>query len=171
MRKWHSRRDTRIIHRWGAFLVSLPFLSVIISGLLLQVKKEVEWIQPSTEEVAIDTLALSFSDILRISQSVEEAHISRWSDINRLDVRPDKGVVKVRSENQWEIQIDLERGTVLKTAYRRSDIIEQLHDGSWFHDAAKLWIFLPAGIIVLILWLSGMYLFFVPILAKRSRKG
>jgi uncharacterized iron-regulated membrane protein len=171
MRKWPSRRDTRIIHRWGAFLVSLPFLIVIISGLLLQVKKEVEWIQPSTEEVAIDTLALSFSDILRISQGVKEAQISTWSDINRLDVRPDKGVVKVRSENQWEIQIDLERGTVLKTAYRRSDIIEQLHDGSWFHDAAKLWLFLPAGIIVLILWLSGMYLFFVPILAKRSRKG
>ena len=144
---------------------------MIISGLLLQVKKEVEWIQPSTEEVAIDTLALSFSDILRISQSVEEAHISRWSDINLLDVLPDKGVVKVRSENQWEIQIDLERGTVLKTAYRRSDIIEQLHDGSWFHDDAKLWLFLPDGIIVLILWLSGMYLFFVPILAKRSRKG
>ena len=77
-------------------------------------------------------------------------------------MRPDKGVVKVRSENQWEIQIDLERGTVLKTAYRRSDIIEQLHDGSWFHDAAKLWLFLPAGIIVLILWLSGMYLFLFP---------
>ncbi len=171
MRKWHSRRDTRKIHRWGALLVSLPFLIVIISGLLLQVKKEVEWIQPSTEEVAIDSLALSFSDILRISQGVEEAQISTWSDINRLDVRPDKGVVKVRSENQWEIQIDLERGTLLKTAYRRSDIIEQLHDGSWFHDAAKLWIFLPSGFIVLILWLSGMYLFFVPILAKRSRKG
>lgn len=171
MRKWHSRRDTRKIHRWGALLVSLPFLIVIISGLLLQVKKEVEWIQPSTEEVAIDSLALSFSDILRISQGVEEAQISTWSDINRLDVRPDKGVVKVRSKNQWEIQIDLERGTLLKTAYRRSDIIEQLHDGSWFHDAAKLWIFLPSGFIVLILWLSGMYLFFVPILAKRSRKG
>lgn len=171
MSKWHSRRDTRKIHRWGALLVSLPFIIVIISGLLLQVKKEVEWIQPSTEEVAIDSLALSFSDILRISQGVEEAQISTWSDINRLDVRPDKGVVKVRSENQWEIQIDLERGTLLKTAYRRSDIIEQLHDGSWFHDAAKLWIFLPSGFIVLILWLSGMYLFFVPILAKRSRKG
>ena len=171
MRKWHSRRDTRKIHRWGAFLVSLPFLIVIVTGLLLQVKKEVEWIQPSTEEVAIDHLSLSFDEILQISKEVKEAEISDWSDINRLDVRPDKGVVKVRSENQWEIQIDLERGTVLKTAFRRSDIIEQLHDGSWFHDAAKLWVFLPAGIIVLILWLSGMYLFFVPILAKGSRKS
>ena len=77
--------------------------------------------------------------------------------------------MKVRAKNRWEIQIELERGTILKTAYRRSDIIEQLHDGSWFHDAAKLWVFLPSGVIVLILWLSGMYLFFVPILVKRFR--
>lgn len=171
MRKWHFRRDTRKIHRWGALLVSLPFLIVIVTGLLLQVKKEVEWIQPSTEEVAIDSLSLSFNEILQISKGVEEAEITDWSHINRLDVRPANGVVKVRSTNQWEIQIDLDRGTVLKTAYRRSDIIEQLHDGSWFHSAAKLWLFFPVGIIVLILWLSGMYLFFIPILAKRSHKS
>ena len=170
MRKWHSRRDTRKIHRWGALLVSIPFLIVIITGLLLQLKKEVEWIQPNTEEVAIDTLSIRFSDILSISQGVLEAQIKDWSDIDRLDVRPDKGIVKVRAKNRWEIQIDLERGTILKTAYRRSDIIEQLHDGSWFHDAAKLLVFLPSGVIVLILWVSGMYLFFVPILVKRSRR-
>ena len=169
MRKWHSRRNTRKVHRWGAFLVSIPFLIVIVTGLLLQLKKEVEWIQPNTEEVAIDTLSIRFSDILNISQGVLEAQIKDWSDIERLDVRPDKGIVKVRAKNRWEIQIDLERGTILKTAYRRSDIIEQLHDGSWFHDAAKLWVFLPSGVIVLILWLSGMYLFFVPIFVKRSR--
>ena len=171
MRKWHSRRDTRKIHRWGAFLVSIPFLIVIVTGLLLQLKKEVEWIQPVTEEVAIDTLSIRFSDILSISQGVFEAQIKDWSDIDRLDVRPEKGIVKVRAKNRWEIQIDLERGTVLKTAYRRSDIIEQLHDGSWFHEVVKSWIFFPSGIVVLILWLSGMYLFFVPILASRSRKS
>ena len=152
-------------------MVSIPFLIVIITGLLLQLKKEVEWIQPVTEEVAIDTLSIKFSDILSISQGVFEAQIKDWSDIDRLDVRPEKGIVKVRAKNRWEIQIDLERGTVLKTAYRRSDIIEQLHDGSWFHEVVKSWIFFPSGIVVLILWLSGMYLFFVPILAKRSRKS
>ena len=41
--------------------------------------------------------------------------------------------MKVRAKNNWEIQLDLEKGTILKTAFRRSDIIEQLHDGSWFH--------------------------------------
>ena len=122
-------------------------------------------------EMCIRDSSIRFSDILSISQGILEAQIQGWSDIDRLDVRPDKGIVKVRAKNKWEIQIDLERGTVLKTAYRRSDIIEQLHDGSWFHPSAKLWIFLPTGIIILILWLSGMYLFFVPILAKRSRKS
>ena len=163
MRKWHSRRDTRKIHRWGALLVSIPFLIVIITGLLLQLKKEVEWIQPTTEEVAIDTLSIKFSDILSISQGVLEAQIKDWSDIDRLDVRPDKGIVKVRAKNRWEIQIDLERGTILKTAYRRSDIIEQIHDGSWFNALLGI---SPSGVIVLILWLSGMYLFFVSILFK-----
>jgi uncharacterized iron-regulated membrane protein len=169
MRKWHSRRDNRKIHRWGAIIVALPFLIVIISGLLLQVKKEVEWVQPPTMEVEIDTLSLSFEDILRISSTVPEAEIINWEGINRLDVRPDKGIVKVRSENHWELQINLQTGEIVHSTLRRSDVIEQLHDGSWFHESAKLWIFLPAGIMVLILWVTGIYLFFVPVFAKKTR--
>ena len=45
-----------------------------------------------------------------------------------------------------------------------------MHDGSWFHDIAKLWVFLPNGIIVTILWITGIYLFFVPILNKRRNR-
>ncbi len=169
MRKWNSRRDNRKLHRWSAMVVAIPFLIVIVSGLLLQVKKEVAWVQPPNIEVEVDSLSLSLQDILNISSKVPEAEISNWIDINRLDVRPDKGIVKVRSENHWELQINLESGEIVHSAYRRSDIIEQLHDGSWFHESAKLWVFFPAGIIVLILWVTGTYLFFVPLLAKRTR--
>lgn len=41
-------------------------------------------------------------------------------------------------------------------AYRRNELIESLHDGSWFHKHAKLWI-------------SGIYLFVAPLLKKRKR--
>ena len=75
--------------------------------------------------------------------------------------------MKVRAINHWEIQIDTDTGDILQIEYRRSDIIEALHDGSWFSDATKYWVFLPTGIIVLILWISGVYLFFIPILNKR----
>ncbi len=54
-------------------------------------------------------------------------------------------------------------------AYRRNELIESLHDGSWFHKHAKLWIFLPGSVILLVLWILGIYLFVAPLLKKRKR--
>lgn len=167
---WHARRDNRKIHRWGAIIIALPFLIVLITGLFLQVKKEFAWIQPPTQEGVSTDLEITFDEILAISSTIDKAGITKWSDIDRLDVRPDKGVVKVRGVNNWEIQIDTKTGDVLQVEFRRSGIIEALHDGSWFHDSAKLWIFLPSGIIVTILWITGIYMFFIPYLQKRKNK-
>jgi hypothetical protein len=50
-------------------------------------------------------------------------------------------------------------------------MIEAIHDGSWFHDAAKLWIFLPAAFVLLLLWLTGIYLFFLPIFTRRRQRA
>ena len=167
---WHARRDSRKIHRWGAILIALPFLIVLVTGVILQLKKDVAWIQPESQKGISLEPSLSFDRILEISKTVPEAEISLWSDIDRLDVRPGKGMVKVRANNHWEIQIDTETGDILQSTYRRSDIIESIHDGSWFHDSAKLWIFLPSGIIVLVLWITGIYLFFVPVISKRRNR-
>lgn len=170
---WHTRRDFRKIHRWGALLIALPFLIVLVTGLLLQVKKEFSWIQPPSEKgsIAHQTPEIGFDRILEISKSDSAANISSWEDIDRLDIRPDDGIVKVRSTEGWELQIDLGTGAVLSSMKRRSDIIESIHDGSWFHDQAKLWIFLPSAIVVTILWITGIYLFFLPYFAKwQNRK-
>jgi uncharacterized iron-regulated membrane protein len=167
---WHTRRDSRKIHRWGAIVIAIPFLIVLITGLLLQVKKEVAWVQPPSTEGVSTIPSVTFDQILKAAAAVPEAEISSWDDIDRLDVRPDKGIVKVRAVNHWEIQIDTETGQVLQSQYRRSDIIEAMHDGSWFHDNAKLWIFLPSGIIVTILWITGIYMFFIPYLNKRRNR-
>ncbi len=165
---WHARRDFRKMHRWGAILIALPFLIVLISGLFLQVKKEFSWIQPPSQDGSIsnETPSIDFADILATAQSVPEAQIESWEDVDRLDVRLDDGIVKVRSTTNWELQIDLGSGEVLSSMKRRSDVIEAIHDGSWFHDRAKLWIFLPAAVIVTILWITGIYLFFIPYFAR-----
>lgn len=167
---WHSRRDSRKIHRWGSILIAIPFLIVLISGLFLQLKKDVAWIQPESQEGVSTVPSISFDKILASAKSIPEAQISSWDDIDRLDVRPDKGMVKVRANNHWEIQIDTQTGEVLQAEYRRSDIIEMMHDGSWFHESAKLWIFLPTGIIVTALWITGIYMFFIPYLNKRRNR-
>jgi len=139
----------------------------------LLLKKDIDWIQPPTLRGAGKAPLISFEETLKIAKTVPEAGITSWADVDRLDVRPSKGMLKLRAENRWEIQIDTISGEVLHKAVRRSDLIESIHDGSFFHDHAKLWIFLPAAIVLAVMWMTGLYLFALPHLAKarKARKG
>lgn len=160
----------RKLHRWGAIATALPFLVVVITGLLLQLKKQLPWVQPPEQRTEHTVPTVTMPQILAAVRGVPEAGVDGWDDIDRLDVRPSKGIVKVATNTRWEVQVDLATGAVLQSAYRRSDLIEQLHDGSWFHDAAKLWVFLPSGFIVLGLWVTGLYLFVLPFLARAQKR-
>ncbi len=159
----------RKAHRWGAALVAAPFLLVILTGILLQLKKEIPWVQPPSAKGHGTAPAVNLDAVLAAAMTVPEAGITGWADVDRIDVQPGRGLAKVQGKNRWEVQVDLGTGAVLHAAYRRSDLIEQLHDGSWFHDRAKLWVFLPAGVVVLGLWLTGAYLFVLPIAVRRRR--
>jgi prepilin-type N-terminal cleavage/methylation domain-containing protein/prepilin-type processing-associated H-X9-DG protein len=159
----------RKVHYWAAIVVAVPVLIVIVTGLLLQVKKQFAWVQPPELRGTAKEPAITLSRVLEICQSVPQACVRTWADISRVDLRPSKGIAKVHTGNHWEIQIDAQTAVVLQVAYRRSDIIEAMHDGSWFHPWAKLGVFLPSGLVLLLLWLTGMYLFFLPFLARRRR--
>jgi uncharacterized iron-regulated membrane protein len=159
----------REVHRWGSLITALPVIIMIVTGILLQLKKDVAWVQPPTQSGSGAPPTLTFHEILEISRSVHRAEIQSWDDVDRLDARPAKGIVKVRARNRWEIQIDTSSGEVLQVSYRRSDLIESLHDGSFFHDSVKLWVFLPTAVILALLWVTGIYLFVLPYWIKRKR--
>jgi len=165
-----AAKTHRKLHRVGAILVLLPALVLFSTGVLLQLKKEVAWIQPPTQEGSAPGLEVTWDEILEALRSVESAGVTSWDDVDRLDVRPGKGMVKVRCANRWEGQVDSHTGAVLQSSYRRSDLIESLHDGSWFHDRAKLLIWLPTGLILCGLWITGLYLWVLPYLVRRKRK-
>ncbi len=126
------RQLSRQIHLWTALLILIPSLIVIGSGLLLQIKKQSDWIQPPTQRGTANHPDIAFDDILTIAKSIPQLKVRSWQHIDRLDVRPDKGIIKLFAANSWEAQIDAQSGNVLQVAYRRSDIIEAIHDGSWF---------------------------------------
>lgn len=161
----------RKLHRWGAVATALPFLVVLGTGLLLQLKKQLTWVQPAEQRTANRVPSVSMQQIFDAASSVRQTEIRSWDDIDRLDVRPGKGIVKVAAVNHWEVQVDLASGKVLQSAYRRSDLIEQMHDGSWFHEVAKLWVFLPSAVVVLGLWVTGIYLFLLPFRARAKKRG
>jgi uncharacterized iron-regulated membrane protein len=157
-------------HRWGALLVALPFLLILVTGMMLQFKKQAAWIQPPSQRGASAVPSVAFDAILAAAAGVAEAGVRGWEDVARLDLRPADGVVKVIAQNGIEVQVDAATGAVLQTMVRRSDLIESLHDGSWFHDRAKLWIFFPVALALLGLWATGVYLWLLPALTRRRRR-
>ena len=141
---------------------------MVSSGIMLQLKKQSNWIQPNVE-VTSSSKPIMLQSYLDAVSSVKEANISSWDDIERIDIRPGKGIAKIKSKNNWEIQIDIETSEIYATNYRRSDIIESIHDGSFFSEIVKYGWFLPSGILLLALSLTGIYMFFIPIFRKRKK--
>lgn len=160
----------RKTHRRCAVLAALPLLVVFSTGVVLQLKKESAWIQPATQRGSAKSPSITWDAMLAAVRSRPEAAVRTWDDVSRVDVQPDRGIAKVQCRNRWEVQVDLATGQVLQTAYRRSDLIESLHDGSWFHEHAKLWVFLPTGLVALALWFTGIYLFVLPIAVRWRRR-
>lgn len=168
--KSRAPRLNRKLHRIGALVSALPLLVVIVSGIVLQLKKDWSWVQPPTKRGSTQELAITWDQILSAARGAEAAGIASWDDVERLDVQPSKGMVKVRGKNRWEVQVDTATAEVLSVDYRRSDLIESIHDGTFFGEPAKLWVFLPAAVILLGLWISGVYLWLLPHMVKRRRR-
>jgi len=163
------QKKLRKVHYWLSVIVVVPALVIFVSGILLQVKKQVEWIQPPTQNGTRGAPTLSFDQILESARSVPDAKIESWEDIKRLDVRPGRGITKIRGGSDLEIQIDNSSGKVLQVAKRRSDWVESLHDGSYFSSPVKYGIFLSTGVFLVVMLLSGIYLFFLPFIRKRKK--
>ncbi len=146
-------------------------LIMTLTGIVLMFKKQSDWIQPPTVKGSEKTPSLFFSTMLDSIKTVPEADISSWEDIDRIDVRPSKGMAKVLlKKSKLEIQIDIASGKILQTAVRRSGIIEDLHTGALFGDWVKYGIFLTAAVIFFVQLITGIYLFFRPYIIRYKRK-
>lgn len=160
----------RKVHYWATLFIALPVVVIVGSGLLLQVKKRWSWIQPAEKRGAGTSPVIDLEGLLAAAQKVEALNVNGWEDVNRIDVRPSRGMAKVWLNSGWEVQVDLGTGSVLQVAYRRSDLIESIHDGSFFGgEVVKTGLFLPTGIALLLMWLTGLWMFVRPFIVRRRR--
>ena len=146
---------------------AVPLVVVIITGILLQLKKQLPFVQP------IERAGVTHEPVATPAQYLEAINRGKldgavtWKDVQRVDIRPSKGIAKVILKSDVEYQVDLGSGNVLQRELRMSDFIESLHDGSFFAgDISKLGVFLPAAIGLLVLWVSGIYMFWLPLVVK-----
>lgn len=149
------------------------FVMIAVTGILLLVKKDFDWLQPPTQKGAESDLAaapfLPLAVIFDIASEFE--HFRTIDDIDRIDFRPGKRVHKLRSKHDhWELQIDAVTGTVLSRERRRSDLIEQIHDGSFFADIVHGWVMPGVAIALVLMAVTGIYIWWFPIQTRRRRR-
>jgi hypothetical protein len=160
----------RKLHYWTTAFVALPLLVILGSGLLLQTKKHWSWVQPAEQRGTGTLPAVGLEELLEAVRDLAELGVRGWDDVQRIDVRPAKGLAKVWLASGHEVQVDLGTGRVLQRAWRRSDLIESIHDGSFFAgNLTKLGLFLPAAVALLGMWVSGVWMFWLPFAVKRRK--
>lgn len=87
-------------HYWASFAVALPLLVMIVSGLLLQSKKHWAWVQPPEIRGTGSIPAIDLEGILASVRQVPDPGVEGWDDVQRLDVRPGRGLVKMNEHLQ-----------------------------------------------------------------------
>lgn len=164
-------RKFRVLHRWIGICLAAFLLISAATGILLSLKKNFDILQPPTQKGQSKELS-TWKSLEELQAAAYQAALAENPNtqnvIARMDVRPDKGVIKVIfEEDNLEIQLDGTTSEVLSVAPRWSDWIESLHDGSIISDLFKLvsMNLLGWGLIAMIF--SGFLLWYGP---KRIRK-
>jgi uncharacterized iron-regulated membrane protein len=160
----------RKYHRWISIFITIPFFLTLVTGILLLFRGKLNWMSPQYPP-ASGELRIGLDEILKAAQSVPELEVKTWKDIGRIDIRPDKGSINIRSKKtEFEIAVDGADGKVLGVGVRNSGFIVDLHEGAYLDDLGRYGITLPMALGVLFLIISGVVIFFQPVLQKRRLK-
>ena len=177
-------RVVRKIHRSLGIFLFLFFIIISMSGLLLGWKKNSNgWLLPEVKQGKSTNLELwmPIKDLHKIADSVLLGTVdsSLSTKIDRIDIRKEKGIVKfVYVKHYWEVQLDGSTGEVLQVNLRKSDFIEDIHDGSYLDsyfktkgEPIKLTYTFIMGTSLFIFCVSGFWLWFGPKYVRSKRKN
>jgi uncharacterized iron-regulated membrane protein len=142
----------RKIHRYVALVILLPLTLISLTGVVLQLRSQFEFIQPSTikNEMPKDSKLMSFESLLETYGA---------KNIEQIILKPSKGSLVVRLLDGHELQLNPVTGEVLKKALRRTNFLIELHQGSFFGKFGQYGVFFLAALGLCFLIVSGMIIY------------
>jgi uncharacterized iron-regulated membrane protein len=178
-----SKKQARLVRafRWLHRKIAIPllvfFFFISLTGLLLGIKKNTGLLAPTKKGVSANMAHwLPMHSLTNIAVKAFKDSISATEDaeLDRIDIRPDKGIAKFTFKNgYWGVQLDCTNGKLLLIEKRKSDFIEDLHDGSILDslfgtsgEQIKIVYTTIMGLSLLLLVVSGFWLWYGP---KRIR--
>lgn len=158
-----SIRSYRQVHKTLGIFIALLVLISAITGVILAWKKNIDLLQPPTQKG--ETLLLgNWQPVESLAKAaliaVDSLGLTQ-ENIDRIEYRTTKGIAKVVFDTgSWEVQVDAQTLQVYSVAKRHSDWIEQIHDGSIVSDLFKVISMNIFGIGLVVLVLSGFWLWY-----------
>jgi len=149
-------------HVWVGVLATALVIVVSVTGIMLNHKSTLGFM-PDAESVEAGLEgALPLDELVRAAEGAVGNRVA-VAGVDRMDVRPDKGFVKVRFADRvvTEATVSLRTGEVLAVGERNDVFLEKLHSGEIFGDG---WILLSDALAVglLLLLLSGTWMWLYP---------
>jgi hypothetical protein len=154
-RSHFTRRLARWIfhgHLWVGVATAALVAVVSLTGILLNHKRTLGLMpDPAPRSPGLDG-ALALAELVAAAEVA--AGSAAAAGVDRMDVRPDEGVVKVRFDDAGvtEVTVALRTGEVVAVGERRDVFLEKLHSGQVFGDA---WVLLSDGLAVALVLLLG----------------
>lgn len=163
----------RKIHYWGSLVLMVTTLVVATTGVLLALRKDFAVLQPPQQRSSIGALSdRPISALVKAVTAYRGFESITEADVDRIDIRPSRGLAKVILNDHTEVQVDLHTLRVLQVGYRTSDVLELIHSGTIVGEWGKYVWAIPTGVGLLLLWATGIYLFVWPFLTRaRARRA
>ena len=166
------------MHRKIAIFLFAFFFVISTTGFLLGWKKKTGLLAPTQNGISANSaewLTVDSLNKLAVKYLHDSVDAGLSPDLDRIDIRPNKGIVKfVFANHYWGLQIDCASGKLLLIEQRKSDFIEDIHDGTILDkilstdEKSMLGYTTIMGISLFMLTATGFWLWYGP---KRLRKS
>lgn len=173
-RRHRLTRSAFYVHLWAGVILTIALTAIAITGILLNHKRGLGLMPeghhaPSAPFSAALPLAALADTALRVAPHLGDPDAA--TQVDRMDVRPRDGIVKVRLRDSasTEVTLDIASGRVLHVGRRGDVFLEKLHSGEVFGSRGVLLSDLAAIGLVLTL-VTGYWLWLFPKL-PHTRSG
>lgn len=151
------------LHLWLGVVCTMGVLVLCITGILLNHKRALG-LMPDVEHSprAEFSSALGMAD-LAARAGIAAGEAGTAAGIDRMDVRPRDGLIKVRFRDRdvTEVTLDIHDGRVLHVGQRNDVFLEKLHSGEIFGDRWILLSDVAAGLLIVLI-VTGYWLWLFP---------
>ena len=180
-RRRQLSRAAFYIHLWLGVLSTIALIAISITGILLNHKRGLGLMpdvphEPTGEfTAALPIERLAYAALVAAPAAAKgdwkEDHAVDIGLIDRMDVRPRDGFVKVRLRDKASVEmtVDINTGRVVHVGRRGDVFLEKLHSGEIFGGLPFVIISDIAAVALVLTLITGYWLWLVPKLSRGTR--